>query len=54
MDHGCCGGEGALVTERGEREKERERERDRERSTHRITREYFPKAIDWKNERVQF
>lgn len=41
MDCRCCGGEGAPVMEKGEREK----------SAQGNTPEYFPKAIAWGNER---
>ena len=45
MDHRCCGVEGALVVEKGERD----------RSTwENAQREYFPKPLAWKMKGAEF
>lgn len=45
-DHGCGGGEGALITEVGDGGEDRERQRD----TQGLIQEHFPKATVWENE----
>ena len=50
-NHWCCIGEGALITETGERGRKRGRETERKQHAGDNTRKTLPKIIDFENKR---